>query len=1592
MKTYLKSIIVLTLLFYNSILYSQSIENINCQNENSITPKSGIRYRDSEQKGDVSISQSKSNLIETKENAFIQESFDMHGILGRAKLSDIYISSTRESENSDEVLSNRISQISKSQEKLGDLREKDEPSHQTIFIPEKSTKAVEVIYSQDFEADFSADGLLGTTATAGWYASVQPASCGENYWGVYSTGSFVINGRSLMIVAVDAGCTFYPGEYHVNYVTDKFAYVTIDGSGYETLTLDFDWRSNGEIFSGTYYDYGTVLYRAGTSGTWLTLNTGGNDGLGKYAGQTGVQNESLNLPAGIEDGVFQVAFSWKNDNVDGTWESFVIDNIVVSGSAIVVGSPPVCSTPVMPANGSTGYTPGDPLEWNSVSGAVSYDVYFGTSSNPPLVSNTTSLTYTPSMADNTTYYWKIVPKNAFGSASGCSVWTFETGTGPISGDYRTRYLTGPYGWNNPDNWEQFNGSSWVVAATLPSETNNVTIRENSQYVVLNSPLTSTGEPAKCDNLRVDGTLQFWNGLDPSTDAYGDVNISGDLNIMSTGVFETFVNVTGIEAVSAINLVNGGNVNNYGTLDLYNETNSSSFTSGWLNFYGSSTSSLNLQPSSTTKFFYIQVAKDNPGDIVNININEDFLAVNDENSGNNGFIKSYNMNSWDETPQGHIVIGGTYSKNNPVWFQGLNTFSLGFNTSNGIASNLTVEVDNPNFGVMAQDVTFNLGGTLKISQGQVDIGATSGNVAGVDQSSYYLNILNGGSLIVDGGALNTRAGIAGTGTHSFTMTGGTVNVGRNANASVRGLFDLQGTPQVTISDGIINITDPRYTITNLGYRVDDGTTNITGGKLYIGSMLSPAGSNTFSISGHVPSIELYGNGTTIASNAILWDNVQCYGDLDIPEFCGLSIYDQDNGDTPYTFSITGNINHEGNFYAEVEDSKILFNGTSTQTFHTTGAYNDTEGTAGISVVEVDNSTGVQLTGSSTAVTKNMISTDGTFNIGDCSLGLCGIVTRTGGYLGGNENSELYIYGEGELGNLFFDPLLDSLKVLDLDRTNSGTAFLATNLNIQESLNFTNGIFYTYMDGNRANGVDSVYLASDALLVNENASSYIIGAVSISNEISLQTTINSPEEFDSDILVHGFSAPNTVWFAPDSNTEIGHLPTGGCTDGRIGYSGNWNSFWGNFVRLPEADCSTYDNIVLSFDVSNSYFASHPNDWSRFYMWADAGYEHNVTSVKIDGVDVTYDSGANGKGFKFSEVRSCASVEVTFDISAIVDKTNILFYLEPSCGYNNSNAFYVYFDNIALSGLESSGAGSDFGNVWAIMQNVSDNLGNVKVTRITGLDGIQSVDGDESISCYWDIDVENQPLAPIDMTFKWLDTFDNSLATTDLSVWKKDGVNPWEERCNQTSVSGNPRTINATADSFSRWSVTEKATPLPVEWGELKCICDNRDLILTWQTFSEINSDYFEIEYSNDAMNFKKIGIKKAAGNSVLVNNYEFDYQSSYSGNHYLRLKQFDFDGKYSYSEIIQSDCNTEEIVFSVFPNPFDGSVFNVTVSNTVEDVDIELFDASGRIVYKNSIPGINGDFTVDIKGKLEIGIYLLVIKSNTKVYLIDKLIVN
>lgn len=122
----------------------------------------------------------------------------------------------------------------------------------------------------------------------------------------------------------------------------------------------------------------------------------------------------------------------------GCWSS-------TSGSlAVTVNTVPAAATTPSPANNAVGvcYAGGGAISsvgWTAVSGATSYDVYFGVGSLPGTVTaNVTTNSYsTGTLSASTTYVWQVVAKNACGDAVGSSTWQFTTAASNCTFTYCT---------------------------------------------------------------------------------------------------------------------------------------------------------------------------------------------------------------------------------------------------------------------------------------------------------------------------------------------------------------------------------------------------------------------------------------------------------------------------------------------------------------------------------------------------------------------------------------------------------------------------------------------------------------------------------------------------------------------------------------------------------------------------------------------------------------------------------------------------------------------------------------------------------------------------------------------------------------------------------------------------------------------------------------------------------------------------------------------------------------------------------------------------------------------------------------------------
>lgn len=166
-----------------------------------------------------------------------------------------------------------------------------------------------------------------------------------------------------------------------------------------------------------------------------------------------------------------------------------------------------------------------------------------------------------------------------------------------------------------------------------------------------------------------------------------------------------------------------------------------------------------------------------------------------------------------------------------------------------------------------------------------------------------------------------------------------------------------------------------------------------------------------------------------------------------------------------------------------------------------------------------------------------------------------------------------------------------------------------------------------------------------------------------------------------------------------------------------------------------------------------------------------------------------------------------------------------------------------------------------------------------------------------------------------------------------------------------------------------------PLPIEVVNFSGEIINGETQLAWTTLSELNNDYFTIQHSTDGNNWNSIIKKNGAGTSSNTINYSARHPDPSIGINYYRLKQTDFNGTYSFHDIISLDYDENETV--VYPNP---AFHEVTISKkSVSDYEIEVFDIQGKLILTDIKSTNENSLTLDLKS-IKAGVYFIELTKN------------
>jgi hypothetical protein len=196
----------------------------------------------------------------------------------------------------------------------------------------------------------------------------------------------------------------------------------------------------------------------------------------------------------------------------------------------------------------------------------------------------------------------------------------------------------------------------------------------------------------------------------------------------------------------------------------------------------------------------------------------------------------------------------------------------------------------------------------------------------------------------------------------------------------------------------------------------------------------------------------------------------------------------------------------------------------------------------------------------------------------------------------------------------------------------------------------------------------------------------------------------------------------------------------------------------------------------------------------------------------------------------------------------------------------------------------------------------------------------------------------------------------------------------------------------------TVSEAGGPLPVQYLSFDAVVNDKTISLKWLTTQEVNNSHFEVERSFDMNSFNTVGM--VLDGFVSGANKSYQYKDNSIELHgrsivYYRLKQYDIDGKFTYSKVIAVKLQAKEgVVMQVSPNPFVGQV-NIRYSSTESGMaQIRIMNMEGQTMLSKQATiskGYNNIQVADLQ-RLATGMYVAQLSMNGVVIDHQKLIKN
>lgn len=426
--------------------------------------------------------------------------------------------------------------------------------------------------------------------------------------------------------------------------------------------------------------------------------------------------------------------------------------------------------------------------------------------------------------------------------------------------------------------------------------------------------------------------------------------------------------------------------------------------------------------------------------------------------------------------------------------------------------------------------------------------------------------------------------------------------------------------------------------------------------------------------------------------------------------------------------------------------------------------------------------------------------------------------------------------------------------------------------------------------------------------------------------------------------------------------------------VGTVGNDYSQFSNGSTLNMSG-GTFDNQDMYFDDSdwNASSGSYDGDWfqatgtSTVDFTGDSDMTANTLIVAEDAV-WTFDGDTMDVNYLEAQDDSEMNLDggtVTVDYIGAFDDS-VLNIATTVTGTSDAGWADLYLWDSATINITDGADISGFTDL-----NMNGDSGGDGGNATLNMDGGSfAVDGD------WDIDGttgDQINLSGGDVTVPGTIDIGNS----DVVINKSDG----NVTAGDISDTNGSQTSNFTPPIGG--SMMVNGTELPIELLDFRGKFVNASVELSWETGSEIDNDYMEVQRSYDGEEFVVVGVIEGNGTTSDVHYYSFTDRNARSNDIiYYRLVQYDFDGQNETFDMIavKPVFDFTNVSVDVFPNPT-SEIVNVSfVGMRIEEaVHVQIVDLNGKVVLKK-YEELNGT-TITLKNLsvLSEGVYLINVSS-------------